>query len=100
MTGFLIVTHRVADYRRWKAVFDQSEELRRKYGLSGGWITRDPDDKNELTVIVFSEDLSRAKEFMDLPQLREWMNLGGVEGEPEIRMVEEVTAVADVTAHR
>ncbi len=93
MSGILIVTHKVRDYRTWKPVFDESEDLRHQYGIRNGWIARNPEDANLLTVVAFCEDLGRAREFMNLPQLREWMKRSGVEGEPKICFLEQLAEV-------
>jgi hypothetical protein len=93
MSGILIVTHKVRDYRVWKPVFDESEELRHQYGLRNGWIARNPEDANLLTVVLHCEDTNRARQFMNLPNLRDAMQRSGVEGEPKVCLLEQVAEI-------
>jgi hypothetical protein len=93
MSGLLIVTHKVKDYRTWKPVFDETEELRQHYGLRNGWVARNPEDPNLLTVVFLCDDMNRARQFTTLPQLREAMKRGGVEGEPKICLLEQIAEV-------
>jgi hypothetical protein len=99
MSGILIVTHKVRDYRTWKPVFDESEELRHQYGLLNGWIARNPENANLLTVILLCEDLDKARLFLNLPNLRDSMERGGVEGEPKVCLLEQVAEVKSLATY-
>lgn len=99
MSGILIVTHKVRDYRTWKPVFDESEELRQQYGLRNGWIARNPEDANLVTVVLVCEDLNKARLFMNLPNLRDAMQRGGVEGEAKVCLLEQVAEVRSPVTH-
>ena len=48
----IIVQHTVRDYDTWKPAFDEHEPTRAKYGCKGHTIYRDPDNRNEITVIT------------------------------------------------
>jgi hypothetical protein len=98
--ALMIVRHKIKDYSTWKAVFDESEDLRKDYGFKGGYICRGETDPNDLFVVLECESLSRAREFMALPKLREWMNKSGVIGEPDIYYLTENDRVHELTTAR
>ncbi len=87
------VRHKIGDYQTWKAVFDESEELRRDYGLKACWILRDLVDASKLTVSCEIESVKRAREFMNLPAIKEMIRRAGVLDTPEISFSEVVAKV-------
>lgn len=92
----LIVQHTVRDYGLWKAVFDDHEETRAKYGGTGHTIYRDADKPNDLTLLLSWESRERAEEFTRDPSLAEVMKSGGVVSEPSFTWLEE----ADVATYK
>ncbi len=66
----VFVRHRVADYAKWKPIFDEHEGVRRQYGFSGHSLHRDPDDPNVIIVALRVTDVKRAKEFAASEDLR------------------------------
>ena len=84
-----MVQHTVRDYDLWKAVFDEHEEVRAKYGSTGHTIYRSADNPNDLTLIIEYESRERADEFMRDPSLAEAMKRGGVVSEPSFTWLEE-----------
>jgi quinol monooxygenase YgiN len=90
----IIVQHTVRDYDAWKPAFDAHEPTRAKYGCQGHTIYRDPDDRNEITVITSWESREGAEQFIRDPSLQEAMEKGGVISEPRVSMVEETETQA------
>ncbi len=86
----MFIKHRVADYAKWKAVFDEHEALRREYGTTGHSLHRDADDPNVIIAAFRVSDLNRAKEFAASDELRSAMERAGVQGPPEIWFAEDV----------
>ena len=84
-----MVQHKVRDYDFWKAVFDEHEEVRVKYGSTGHTIYRSADDPNAVTLIIEYESRERADEFMKDPSLAEAMKRGGVISEPSFTWLDE-----------
>jgi hypothetical protein len=48
----VIIRHWVADYHRWKRVFDADLDTRLRHGGVGHRVLRSQDDPNELTVVL------------------------------------------------
>ena len=88
----LIVQHTVRDYDTWKAVFDEHEPDRAKFGCTGHTLYRGTDDPNNVTIFMRYESRERADAFMKDPSLREAMEKGGVISEPRATWVDEQEA--------
>ncbi|MCH7577327.1 MAG: cyclase [Chloroflexi bacterium] len=86
----MFIKHRVADYARWKPVFDEHEPLRIEYGTVGHSLHRDADDPNVIIIAFRVNDLNRAKEFAGSEELRAAMERAGVQGPPEIWFADDV----------
>jgi quinol monooxygenase YgiN len=85
----IIVQHTVLDYDAWKPAFDEHEATRAKYGCTGHTIYRDPDNRNDLTILTSWRSREDAQRFMDAPSLKAAMEKGGVTSEPRITLLEE-----------
>ncbi len=86
----MFIKHRVADYARWKPVFDEHQPLRIEYGTVGHSLHRDADDPNVIIIAFRVNDLNRAKEFAGSEELRSAMERAGVLGPPEIWFADDV----------
>ena len=74
---------KVGDYAKWKAVFDESEPIRRAAGSTGvNHIYRDVDDPNTLTLMMEWDTAEKARAFMNDPALRERQQRAGALGAP------------------
>jgi len=63
---YLLVRRKVADYERWKPVFDHDHAVTRKRrGSKGGWILANAYDPNELVILVEWDSLENARRFAD-----------------------------------
>jgi quinol monooxygenase YgiN len=85
----IIVQHTVRDYDAWKPAFDEHEATRAKYGCTGHTIYRDPDNRNDLTILTSWGSREGAEKFMQDPSLKAAMEKGGVISEPRVAMLEE-----------
>ena len=81
---WLLVRHSVKDYGAWKPVFDAHGSVREEAGASGGYVMRDPDDPNLISVALAFEGVDAARAFVASPTLRDAMAEAGVIGDPEI----------------
>ena len=90
----LIVRHRVRDYEAWKAVYDSADELRKQSGIVAASVYRDPEDHNAIVVRHQFRDMQGATSFAGSSELKEAMARAGVEGPPEIWIVEDVEDVS------
>ena len=87
--AYVIVKHTVADYTRWKLIFDADGANRQVGGCKGGQLFRSADDPNEV-VILFEWDLKEAQQFTQHEELRAKMQEAGVLGSPELYFLEEI----------
>ncbi len=94
--AFVVIKHRVANFAKWKQVFDDRAENRRRYGLDSGWVTHSRADPNEVVVILRCLDLTRAQEFFQSDELHRDMKQAGVIEAPELYFLEEVEAIPEL----
>lgn len=83
----LIVRSHVADFEKWKAVFDAHEQNRRDHGMAGHHINQSADDPNRLTVYFPVSDLDRAKQYFGSDEVKAAMAEAGVMGPPDVTWV-------------
>ena len=89
-----IVQHHVADYDRWYPVFTEHGDVRRQYGATGHSINRAVADPNTLVIVNEFATLEGARAFTQDPSLPSAMERGGVDGAPQVWIVEEAEARA------
>jgi hypothetical protein len=87
----LTVSHDVADYDRWKAVFDEFPPA--KAGALFHRVQRSLDNPNNVTVEAGFETMDAATAFRDSPELKQVMQRAGVTGALRATLFEEVEAV-------
>jgi hypothetical protein len=87
--SFVIVKHKVADYARWKALFDADSANRQAGGSRGGQLFRSADDPNEV-VMLFEWDLEQARQFRQREALSARMQEAGALGPPDFYFLEEI----------
>jgi len=85
----VIIRTTVADYDRWKPVFDEHKSFRREFGLTDVGIYRDATTPNDVVLVFGADDLGRAHEFAESENLREAMQRSGVISKPSIWFLEE-----------
>jgi flagellar basal body rod protein FlgC len=88
----VIVQHRVADYDRWLPVFNEHEAARRQNGATGHSVGRDVADPNTIVIVNEFTTVEGARAFAHDPSLPAAMARGGVEGPPQVWIVEETDA--------
>ncbi len=86
---YVMVTHKVADYARWKPIFDADGANRQAAGSKGGQLLRSADDPNEV-VLLFAWDLEQARQYSQKEEVRAKMQEAGVLDTPEISFLEEI----------
>ena len=87
---FILVRHKVADYAKWKTIFDEDGVNRKAGGSKGSQLFRNADNPNEVIVLLEWDDLGKAKQFTQSPKLREAMERAGVTDQPDIYFLDEV----------
>jgi heme-degrading monooxygenase HmoA len=82
--AYQLVRHTVADYSKWKTIFDDHSAIRKAQGSAGAQVLRGADNPNELAVLIEWDNVQSAKDFSESDTLREAMAKAGVTSTPEI----------------
>jgi hypothetical protein len=67
----MLVGHKVADFAKWKPVYDAHLSARQKAGLKEEHLFRNADDPNEVLLLFSMEDVDKAKAFAASDDLRQ-----------------------------
>ena len=84
----MFVRHEVADYDKWRKVYDDFGGERSGFGVVGDAVGRSFENGNEVTVTHDFGSLEEAKAFIESPRLKEAMAAAGVTGQPTIWFTE------------
>ncbi len=60
---YMLIRHTVADYEKWKPVFDAHQAVRKPAGGKGGQLFRNADNPNETLVLFEWDNLQNARKF-------------------------------------
>jgi heme-degrading monooxygenase HmoA len=82
--NYLLIRHKVADFEKWKPVYDAHAQARQKAGLTEEQLLRGIDDPNEVILLFKADDLEAAKEFCQSSDLRAAMQRAGVVDTPDL----------------
>ena len=86
---YIYVRQQVEDYARWREGYDTHAAARQAAGATDeGYVMRNVDDPNEITVLLGWSDLQRARAFTQSASLKDAKKDAGVVGPPEIRFLE------------
>jgi len=80
----MLVRHKVADFSKWKSVYDAHSSARQKAGLEEEHLLRNAEDPNEVILLFSAEDLDKAKAFAASDDLRQAMQKAGVSDKPDV----------------
>lgn len=86
--AFLLIRHKVKDFKIWKSGYDGHQPKRNEAGLTEKYLLRSSDDPNEIVILFEAQDLNRAKAFAASADLREKMQEVGVVDKPDIYFLE------------
>lgn len=87
---YILVRHKVQDYAKWKAVYDEHSTARKSGGSKGARLFRSPDNPNEVVVLLEWDNLEKARKFVQSDDLRQAMQRAGVADRPDVYFLEEV----------
>lgn len=88
--NLMVVTHKVANYDKWKTSYDAHDSMRLAAGLHSYAISRRQPDSNTVVVAVKTDNLDSAMAFSKNASLKTAMQKGGVVGAPDIRFYKVV----------
>jgi hypothetical protein len=89
MAAALIVRHRIANFEKWKEVFDSMTSVRKEHGWTSAIVYRDAADPQMVTIVNRVKDLDGAKRYGSSEKLRTAMQSAGVLGPPDVFFLEE-----------
>jgi heme-degrading monooxygenase HmoA len=85
---YILVRHKVADFSKWKPVYDAHLPARKEAGIEELHVLRNVDDPNEVVVLSEVDSLQKARDFAASSDLREKMQEAGVVDRPDIYFLE------------
>lgn len=85
--SMMIAIHKVADYAKWQASYDEHDSMRLANGIHSYVIGRGAKDSNMVLVAVKVDDMAKAKAFSKDAGLKKAMQKGGVTGAPKFSFV-------------
>jgi quinol monooxygenase YgiN len=94
----VLIRHRVKDFHNWKEVFDSAFTFRKDAGESSFRLYQDIHDPSDVTLWFEWESAESAQKFVASEELARQMKLAGVEGKPEIRILQEMHAMRRTAA--
>jgi quinol monooxygenase YgiN len=83
----VVVRHNVADYSKWKPLFDSDSTNRKTAGMHALGVSRGIDNQNEVEIPFVIDDVTKAKTFTTSPKLKDVMQKAGVSGAPNIKFI-------------
>ena len=83
----MIATHKVANFTKWNASYDEHDSMRLASQIHSYVIGRGVKDSNMVLVAVKVDDVTKAKAFAKSTDLKKAMQKGGVTGAPTIKFI-------------
>jgi hypothetical protein len=85
----LYVHHQVADYSKWREVYDSMDATRRRFGMTGARVFHAAGNPNEITVQTEWPTIDQARAYALSPELKQGMEKAGVISQPDVQFLEE-----------
>lgn len=85
----LFVRHQVADYAKWRKVYDSFSPVQQRFGVNVQAVYRAADNPNDVTVTHEFSTLEAAQQFAASDELHNAMSKAGITGEPTIWFANE-----------
>jgi len=82
--ALVIVRHKVAEFLTWKRAFDGHAPARAEAGFSNVRVYRSADDPSDVVVLLDTDDIGKAKQFIASPELKSAMSAAGVVDKPDV----------------
>ena len=80
----LFVRHQVADYAKWRQIYDNFAPTQQRLGVKAHAVYRAADNPNDVTVTHEFAALDAAQQFAGSDDLRNAMSDAGIIGQPSI----------------
>jgi len=85
--SIVILNFNVKDFKTWKSFFDADPERRSNAGLKEIYVTSNASDPNDVHLVFETNDVAKARQMMESPDLHEYMEKAGVIGQPSITIL-------------
>ena len=82
------VRHKVADFGKWKAVYDQHDAARKQFGCKKSEVFINDQNPNEVLVVTEWDSKEQMEKFDSSASLKEAMQHAGVISAPEFSFAE------------
>ena len=92
--AIILATLKVADYDKWRTVFEEKAELRKSHGCSGTHVFRNAKDGNEVIINLQWDTEENAERFMSSPEIKQAFQESGVQGAPVYTFLEDAGRTA------
>ncbi len=86
--AWIHVRHRVEDYNKWKAVYDQTAEFKHRLGWKRYRLYQVAGDRQDILVMEEFTTLEQARTFLNSDDLKQALRVAGIVGQPEILLLE------------
>ena len=86
--AYLLIRHKVADFTKWKPMYEAHQSARTAAGLKDRLILRGLDNPNEVVILFELGDVAKARAFASSPSLKAAMEKAGVVDQPEIHFLQ------------
>jgi quinol monooxygenase YgiN len=87
---YVLVTHKVEDFDRWKDIFDEVAPMREEAGEKSATVYRDVSDPNTVTALFEWDTLENAHEYTGSDRLKAAMRTAGVISAPQIAFLDGI----------
>jgi hypothetical protein len=88
MASFMLIRHRVGNFKDWKGGYDGHLAKRVEAGLTEKYLLHGNPDQNEVVILFEVQDIGRARAFAESPDLKKRMQEVGVVDKPDIFFLE------------
>lgn len=78
----------VADYAKWRPVFDKYKPVRERVGVTSERVFRNTDEPNQVLVWWEAPDANKLLETLKSDEVKNYMKEAGVVGPPRINVVQ------------
>ena len=87
---YMIVHHKVGDFKKWKTFFDQDENTRKMKGSKSSQVFQNAEDPTDIFILFEWDSIENARKFSASEDLKKTMEQAGVINIPHIHFLNEV----------
>lgn len=84
----IFIRHTVADFAKWKVVYDAHEHIRKQFGCTKAEVFTNASNPNDVLSVHHWNNKEQALKFSQSPDLKEAMAKAGVTSAPEFNFAE------------